>query len=134
MNTVNPLKSGTCGCCLIFYAMMAQNRDDYNAAYGTAVSRYEATKAEREKAAADIRQRGICRREFERFVTELEKRPEAVSKFGEAFWGSLGEYVTVGKDKTMVFTLMGGTEMKARTTFERLFGGASLVPTSTFKE
>ena len=29
------------------------------------------------------------------------------------FWGSLMDYVTVGKDKTMVFTLIGGTEMKA---------------------
>ena len=28
-------------------------------------------------------------------------------------WGSLVDYVTVGKDKTMVFTLISGTEMKA---------------------
>ena len=55
----------------------------------------------------------IRRREFERFITELEKLPEAVSEFDEALWGSLVEYVTVGKDKTMVFTLIGGTEMKA---------------------
>ena len=61
----------------------------------------------------DIRQRGIRRREFERFITELEKLPEAVSEFDETLWGSLVDYVTVGKDKTMVFTLLGGTEMKA---------------------
>jgi SMC interacting uncharacterized protein involved in chromosome segregation len=94
-------------------ARVAQNQDDYNAAYDAAVSCYEATKAEREKVAADIRQRGIRRREFERFITELEKLPKAVSEFDEALWGSLVEYVTVGKDKTMVFTLIGGTEMKA---------------------
>ena len=94
-------------------ARVAQNQDDYNAAYDAAVSRYEATKAEREKVAADIRQRGIRRREFERFITELEKLPEAVSEFDETLWGSLVDYVTVGKDKTMVFTLIGGTEMKA---------------------
>ena len=63
--------------------------------------------------AADIRQRGIRRRKFERFITELEKLPEAVSEFDDALWGSLVECVTVGKDKTMVFTLIGGTEMKA---------------------
>ena len=63
--------------------------------------------------AADIRQRGIRRREFERFIDELEKLPEAVPGFDEALWGSLVEYVTVSKDKTMVFTLLGGTEMKA---------------------
>jgi len=92
-------------------ARVAQNQDDYNATYDAAVSCYEATKAEREKVAADIRQRGIRRREFERFITELEKLPKAVSEFDEALWGSLVEYVTVGKDKTMVFTLIGGTEM-----------------------
>lgn len=66
------------------------------------VSRYEAGKAEREKLAADNRKRGIRRREFERFITELEKLPEAVSEFDYAFRGRLVEYVTVGKDKAMV--------------------------------
>ena len=46
-------------------------------------------------------------------ITELEKLPEAVSEFDETLWGSLVDYVTVGKDKTMVFTLIGGTEVKA---------------------
>ena len=92
-------------------ARVAQNQDDYNAAYDAAVAKYEATKAEREKVAADIRQRGIRKREFERFITELKKLPEAVSEFDEALWGSLVEYVTVGKDKAMVFTLLGGNEL-----------------------
>ncbi len=92
---------------------MALNQDDYNASYDAEVSRYEATKAEREKVAVDIRQRGIRQREFERFITELEKLPEAVSEFDETLWGSLVDYVTVSKDKTMVCTLIGGTEMKA---------------------
>ena len=65
--------------------------------------------------AADIRQRGIRRRKFERFITELEKLPEAVSEFDEALWGSLVEYVTVGKDKTMVFTMIGGAEITETT-------------------
>ena len=63
--------------------------------------------------AADIRQRGIRRREFERFITELEKLPKAVSEFDEVLWGSLVEYVTVSKDKTMVFTMISGTEITA---------------------
>ena len=71
------------------------------------------TKAEREQVAAEIRQRGIRRHEFERFIDELKKLPEAVSEFDEALWGSLVEYVTVSKDKTMVFTLLGGTEITA---------------------
>ena len=60
----------------------------------------------------DIRQRGIRRREFERFIAELEKLPGAVTEFDEALWGSLVEYVTIKKDKTMVFTMIGGTEIE----------------------
>ena len=63
--------------------------------------------------AADFRQRGIRRRKFERFITELAKQPGAVTEFDEALWGSLVEYMTVKKDKSMVFTLIGGTEMRA---------------------
>ena len=47
------------------------------------------------------------------FIDELKKLPEAVSEFDEALWGSLVEYVTVGKDKTMVITMIGGTEIAA---------------------
>ena len=94
-------------------ARVALNQDDYSAAYDAAVSQYEATKAERDQVAADIRKRGIRRREFERFITELEKLPGLVTEFDEAIWGSLVEYVTVRKDKTMVFTMIGGTEIEA---------------------
>ncbi len=92
-------------------ARIAQNQDEYSAAYDAAVGRYESTKAERDSIAAEIRQRGIRRREFERFITELEKLPDAVTEFDEALWGSLVEYVTVRKDKTMVFTMISGTEV-----------------------
>ena len=54
-------------------ARVAQNQDDYNRRYDEMVSRFEATKAERDALAAEIRQRGIRRREFERFITTLEK-------------------------------------------------------------
>ena len=72
-----------------------------------------AREGEARKGGTDIRQRGSCRREIESFITELEMLSEMVSEFDDAIWGSLVEYVTVGKDKTMVFTLIGGTEITA---------------------
>ena len=42
-------------------ARVAQNQDDYNRRYDEIVSRYEATKAERDALATEIRQRGIRR-------------------------------------------------------------------------
>ena len=74
---------------------VAQNQDDYNRRYDEMVSRHEATKAERDTLAAEIRQRGIRRREFERFISTLESLPDQVTEFDEALWGSLVEYVTV---------------------------------------
>ena len=50
-------------------ARVAQNQDDYNRGSDKAVSYFEATKAERDTFAVEIRQRGIRRREFERFIT-----------------------------------------------------------------
>ena len=94
-------------------ARVAQNQDEYSTAYDAAVGRYESTKAERDSVAAEIRQKGIRRREFERFITELEKLPDAVTEFDESLWGSMVEYVTVRKDKTMGFTMIGGTEIEA---------------------
>ena len=62
-----------------------------------------------------------------RFITELEKLPEAVSEFDDLLWGSLLEHVTVGKDKTTAFTLFGGTEIK---TWVLLFAAAGMTERS----
>ena len=50
------------------------------------------TKAEQDALAAEIRQRGIRRREFERFITTLESLPDQVTEFDETLWGSLAVY------------------------------------------
>ena len=92
-------------------ARVAQNQDDYNARYEALVSQYEATKAERDRVAAEIRQKGIRRREFERFITTLEKLPETVTKFDEAMWSSLVDYVTVNGKDDLTFTLACGVEI-----------------------
>ena len=41
---------------------------------------------------------------YKQSITELGKLPAALTELGVALWGSLVEYVTVGKDKKMVFT------------------------------
>ena len=69
--------------------------------------------AERDQVAADIRKRGIRRREFERFITELEKLPGLVTEFDEALWGSLVDHLTVNGKDDIVFTMSSGMEIKA---------------------
>ena len=75
-------------------ARVAQNQADYNCRYDEAVSRFEATKVECDALAAEIWQRGIRRREFERIITTLESLPNKVTDFSEDLEG-LVEYLTV---------------------------------------
>ena len=94
-------------------ARVAQNQDDYNRRYDEMVSRFEATKAERDALAAEIRQRGIRRREFERFITTLESLPDEVTDFSEDLWGSLVEYLTVYVKDDLRFMLPCEVEITA---------------------
>ena len=94
-------------------ARVAQNQDDYNRRYDEMVSRFEATKAERDALAAEIRQRGIRRREFERFITTLETLPDEVTDFSEDLWGSLVEYLTVYAKDDLRFMLPCEVEITA---------------------
>ena len=94
-------------------ARVAQNQDDYNRRYDEMVDRYEATKAERDRVASEIRQRGIRHREFDRFIATLESLPEAVAEFDEALWGGMVEYVTVYSKDDIRFMLPCGVEVEA---------------------
>lgn len=94
-------------------AQVAQNQDEYNARYDALVSSYEATKKKRDQAAAEIRQKGIRRREFERFITTLEKLPDEVTEFEEGMWSDMVESVTVYAKDDLRFMLPCGTEIKA---------------------
>ncbi len=68
---------------------------------------------ERDALAAEIRQRGIRRREFERFITTLESVPDEVMDFSEDLWGSLVEYLTVYAKDDLRFMLPCGVEIAA---------------------
>ena len=92
---------------------MAQNQEEYTIRYDALVSRFEATKAEYEKVTSDISARGIRRRELERFIQSVEKLPEMVTEFDEAFWGSLVDHLTINAKDDIVFTLTSGMEIKA---------------------
>lgn len=94
-------------------ARIAQNQDEYNVQYDALVSDYEATKKERDRVAAEIRQKDIRRREFQRFITALEKLPDEVTEFEEGMWSDLVESMTVYAKDDIRFMLPCGTEIKA---------------------
>jgi chromosome segregation ATPase len=94
-------------------ARVAQNQDEYSVRYDALVSGYEATKKERDRVAAEIRQKGIRRREFQRFIAALEKLPDEVTEFEEGMWSDLVESMTVYSKDDLRFTLPCKTEIKA---------------------
>ena len=94
-------------------ARVAQNQDDYNAKYDALVSSYEAVKKRRDEVAAEIRQKGIRRREFARFIAAVEKLPDEVTEFEESMWSDLVESMTVYAKDDLRFILPCETEIKA---------------------
>ena len=94
-------------------ARVAQNQDDYNRRYDEMVSRFDATKAERDALAAEIRQRGIRRREFERFITTLESLTDEVKEFKDVTWIYMVDHVTGYGKNDIRFTLNSGAAVKA---------------------
>lgn len=94
-------------------ARVAQNQDDYNAKYDALVSSYEAVKKRRDEVAAEIRQKGIRRREFARFIAAVEKLPDEVTEFEESMWSDLVESMMVYAKDDLRFILPCETEIKA---------------------
>lgn len=91
---------------------VAQNQDDYNAKYDALVSNYEAVKKRRNEVAGEIRQKGIRRREFARFIDAVEKLPNEVTEFEESMWSDLVESITVHAkdDHSVHLTLRNGNQ------------------------
>lgn len=94
-------------------ARVAQDQEAYRVRYEMLVSRFEETKAQYDKVTEEIRMRGIRRREFGRFIAEVEKLPKAVKDFDEALWGALVDHATVFSKDNIVFTLTSGMKIKA---------------------
>ena len=81
--------------------------------YDALVSSYEAVKKRRGDVAAEIRQKGIRRREFARFIAAVEKLPDEVTEFEESMWSDLVESMTVYAKDDIRFILPCETEIKA---------------------
>ena len=60
-----------------------------------------------------LRQKGIRRREFQRFIAALEKLPDEVTEFEEGMWSDLIESMMVYSKDNLRFTLPCKTEIKA---------------------
>ena len=94
-------------------ARKIQNQDDYRKQYQELVQQFNAAKAKYDEAVKAITAKEAMGGRMANFLKTLKKQEGTISEFDQALWGSLVEFVTVGRDKGITVTFRDGTEIKA---------------------
>lgn len=94
-------------------ARIAQDQDEYQKRYDSLVQRYDAAKARYDEVLAAIAGKEAQSERLARFIRDLKAQDGPVTEFDSKLWGSMVDFVTVGRKKEMVFTFKDGTEIQA---------------------
>lgn len=94
-------------------ARVALNQDDYQKRYDDLVARYDTAKARYDEVVAAIAAKEAQSERLANFIRILKEQDGIIKEFDSSLWGCLVEYVTVGRDKTIVVTFKDGTEIQA---------------------
>lgn len=91
-------------------ARVAQDQNEYQKRYDGLVQRYETAKESYDDLAAKIEQKEAHGERIKQFIKTLKEQQCILTEFDDALWGSMVEYVTIGKEKRSV-TFKDGTEI-----------------------
>ncbi len=94
-------------------ARIAQDQEEYQKRYEGLVGRYDAAKARYDDVVTAISAKEAQSERLARFIKVLKEQDGAVTEFDETLWGSMVDYVTVGRDKKMTVTFKDETEIQA---------------------
>ena len=75
------------------------------------VGRYDDVKDRYDKIVAAITDKEAKSVRLENFINELKDRDGIIQDFDNRLWGSLVDFVTVGKEKEITVTFRDGTEI-----------------------
>ena len=92
-------------------ARVAQDQEEYQKRYDSLVLRYETAKKNYDELAAKIEQKEARGERIQRFIKILREQDGIITEFDEALWGSMVEFVTIGKASRSV-TFKDGTEIQ----------------------
>lgn len=92
-------------------ARVAQDQEEYQKRYDSLVLRYETAKKNYDELAAKIEQKEARGERIQRFIKILREQDGIITEFDEALWGSMVEFVTIGKECHSV-TFKDGTEIQ----------------------
>ena len=93
------------------HARVVQNQEAYRERYNALVSRYDAARSKLDEVNGQIAEKSAKRTRLTEFIKELQAQDGIITEFDEALWGSLVDFVTLGRGKEMVFTFRDGTEI-----------------------
>ena len=94
-------------------ARVALNQDDYQKRYDGLVARYDTVKARYDEVVAAIAGKEAQSERLANFIRILKEQDGIIQEFDNSLLGCMVEYVTVGKDKSIVVTFKDGNEIKA---------------------
>lgn len=91
-------------------ARVAQDQNEYQKRYDGLVQRYETAKKSYDDLVAKIEQKEAHGERIKQFIKNLKEQQCVLAEFDDALWGSMVEYVTIGKENRSV-TFKDGTEI-----------------------
>lgn len=94
-------------------ALVAQNQDEYQKRYDGLVRRYDEAKARYDEVVAAISEKEAKGEQLAGFIRTLRSQEGVLKDFDSSLWGSMVDFVTVGRDKKMTVTFRDGSEILA---------------------
>ena len=94
-------------------ARLAQDQDEYKNRFGGLVERYDAAKAQHEDIVKVITAKEQKDMQLANFISVLKEQEDAIQEFDGRLWGSLVDFITVGREKGIKVTFKDGTEIQA---------------------
>lgn len=92
-------------------ARVAQDQEEYQQRYNGLAERYETAKSRYDELTYAIEQKDAQNEKMRQFIRTLKERDGIITEFDPALWGSLADFVTIGRDRRSV-TFKDGTEIK----------------------
>lgn len=94
-------------------ARVAQDQGEYQKRYNGLIQRYDTAKSRYNEVVSAMSAKEAQDERLANFIKVLKAQDGAISEFDGSLWGSMVEFITVGRDKEITVTFRDGTEIQA---------------------
>ena len=92
-------------------ARVAQDQEEYRKRYDGIVRRYDDAKTRYDAVVAAISAKEAQSERLMDFIRHLQSQKGTIRDFDSYLWGSMVEFITVGRNKEVAVTFRDGTEV-----------------------